>query len=228
MAETIPANLKDRLKASYDTIAPAYNDWTAYTTSLRTSYLNRLLDLLPSPATAPSTPIRALELGCGAGTPITSTLLTSPRGIPFHVTANDLSETQLSIAKANLGSDPAKVTWLQGDMMALSFPPASFDVIIALYSVIHLPREEQTALIGKIAKWLKPGGLMLVNFGAEESTGTEMKDWLGGWMYWSGWGAEKSLEVVKGAGVEVVMEEVAPEDGVDASFLWVIGRGKGE
>ncbi|KAK0624093.1 S-adenosyl-L-methionine-dependent methyltransferase [Immersiella caudata] len=220
----IPSNLKSRLKASYDTIAPTYNAWTAQHFSVRLTYLNHLLDLLPP--SPPTTPLRALELGCGAGIPITSTLLSSPRSIPFHVTANDLSSTQIALGKESLGSDPAKVEWLESDMMSLSFPPASFDVIIALYSVIHLPRDEQLQMIKRIGEWLKPGGVVLINFGEEESKGEVSEGWLGeeGWMYWSGWGKERYLKEVEGVGVEVVKGEVTEGDGVDARFLWVVGR----
>lgn len=222
----VPPNLKERIKESYDVIAPAYNNWTSGHSALRTTWLNHLLDLLPvlDPANIQTAPLHALELGCGAGVPITSTLLSSPRGIPFHVTANDISSTQLALAKESLGADDTKVKWVNGDMMALDFPDDSFDVIVALYSVIHLPREEQTEMLRRVDRWLKVGGLVLVNFGAEESEGMEFEDWLGGWMYWSGWGAERSLGVVKGVGLEVARWEVMPEDGVDASFLWVVGR----
>ncbi|KAK0647035.1 S-adenosyl-L-methionine-dependent methyltransferase [Cercophora newfieldiana] len=168
----IPDNLKDRLKVSYDLIAQKYNEWTAYNSSVRLTYLDHLLDLLPSPSTEPktktTTPLRALELGCGAGIPITSTLLSSPRGIPFHVTANDLSSTQIALGKEKLGDDETKVRWIQGDMTTLTFDENTFDVIIALYSLIHLPREEQKAMLGSIYKWLKPGGVVLMNFGEEE------------------------------------------------------------
>lgn len=111
-------------------------------------------------------------------------------------------------------------------MTKLEFPEGSFDLIIALYSIIHLPREEQVEMMGKVVKWLKKGGVVLVNFGAEESEGNEMDGWMGegGWMYWSGLGAEGSLDAVKKVGLEVVKGEVSDGDGVDANFLWVVGR----
>lgn len=219
-----PSDLKSRLKSSYDAVAPAYNAWTSISNTLRLTYLNHALDLLPS--SPPSTPLSALELGCGAGTPVCSTLLSSPRGLPFHVIGNDLSTTQVSLAKQNLGEDEEKVRWIEGDMTKLEFPEGSFDLIIALYSIIHLPREEQVEMMGKVVKWLKKGGVVLVNFGAEESEGNEMDGWMGegGWMYWSGLGAEGSLDAVKKVGLEVVKGEVSDGDGVDANFLWVVGR----
>jgi SAM-dependent methyltransferase len=215
----VPENLKARLKTSYDLIAKTYNEWTTYNSSIRLTYLDHLLDLLPSTSVEPNTtPLRALELGCGAGIPITSTLLSSPRGIPFHVTANDLSSTQITLGKEKLGDDPEKVKWIQGDMTLLEFEENTFDVVIALYSLIHLPREEQKVMMGKIYKFLKPGGVMSGGRGGGGGGGGG-----GGWSGRGG-GAEGSLEMVKGVGVEVVKGEVSPGDGVDASFLWVVGR----
>ncbi|KAK0704578.1 S-adenosyl-L-methionine-dependent methyltransferase [Lasiosphaeris hirsuta] len=222
-----PPDLKARLKASYDAIAPAYNAWSSVHNSLRLRYLSKLLALLP-PNDSPSPPLAVLELGCGAGTPVTETLVASPGGQSFHVTANDLSSTQIALGQAHLASHADRVTWLQGDMMTLEFADGSFDAIVALYSVIHLPREEQDVLIGRIAKWLKPGGVVLVNFAAEDMEAAILEKWLAeeGWMFWSGWGAEATLEKIRGGtGLEVVVEDVIKEEeGADAAFLWVIAK----
>ncbi|KAK5655780.1 hypothetical protein OQA88_5318 [Cercophora sp. LCS_1] len=219
-----PPNLKPRLATSYDTIATTYNAWTTTHSTLRLSYLSRLLGLLPPPQN--DTPTRVLELGCGAGIPITSTLVSSTDRV-FHVTANDLSPVQIALAKQNLGDDETRVTWKEGDMMALEFDDGAFDAVIGLYSLIHLPRKEQEVMMGRIGRWVKKGGLVLLTFGGEETEGVEMERWLGegGWMFWSSWGVEGSLEVVKRAGFEVLVNEVKEEEGVKGSeFLWVVGR----
>ncbi|MCP2248251.1 Methyltransferase domain-containing protein [Lentzea aerocolonigenes] len=44
-------------------------------------------------------------------------------------------------------------------MTALDFPDGSFDGIRAFYSILHVPRAEQSGLIAKIARWLKPHDL---------------------------------------------------------------------
>lgn len=237
LIQQTPDDLKSRLKASYDAIAPAYNTWTTTNHALRLRFLNRLLDhvVVPDPASSSASSsskdpfiLKALELGCGAGVPVVSTLLSSPRGIHFHVVGNDISTTQLALARESVkvqGGPEGRVKWIEGDMMSLSFPECSVDVVVALYSLIHLPRHEQEVMVRRIGAWLRPGGLMLVNFGAEEVEGVEMDGWLGGWMFWSGFGVGGSLEMVRGVGgLEVLSQEVTREDGVDAAFLWVIGR----
>ena len=225
-----PADLKSRLKASYDAIAPRYNEWTIPHSTTRLRYLDQLLGHLPPTpsSSSPSTPVSVLELGCGSGLPVTQKLLSHPH---FSVTANDLSSAQLALARASLQPDPCgpahgRLTLLEGDMLALDFTPATFDAVVAMYSIIHLPRAEQVEMLRKIAAWLKPGGWVLANFAAEEMAGWEMRNWLGeekGWMFWSGWGSGGTVEKVRGVGLEVVVQEIL-EDEVDAKFLWILAR----
>jgi SAM-dependent methyltransferase len=165
-----------------------------------------------------------LELGCGHGLPVTQKLLSHPN---FSVIANDLSSAQLALARTNLQPDPpSRLTLLEGDMLALDFPPASLDAVIAMYSIIHLPRAEQVEMLGKIVTWLKPGGWVLANFAAVELEGREVQNWLKeekGWMFWSSWGSEGTLEKVREVGLEVVVQETV-EDVVDVAFLWILAR----
>jgi SAM-dependent methyltransferase len=228
MSSEGPENMKERLKEAYDAIAPTYNEWTKRDTSLRLEYVEKLLDHLPQ--IKAGTPTSLLEVGCGCGLPVSAKLLSYPN---TTVTANDLSSVQVELARKNLvkseetpnGVSADRVILIPGDMLALDFPPAAFDAVIGLYSLIHLPREEQVQMIAKIAQWLKPGGVMLANFSAEAMAGTVMDGWLDerGWMFWSGWGAEESTRKIKESGLQIVLNEVT-EDVVDASFLWVIAR----
>ncbi|GAB1320933.1 Methyltransferase domain-containing protein [Madurella fahalii] len=231
---SVPANLKARIKESYDAIATAYNTWTESHHPVRLRYLSKLLAEFPPRSDDAgggggddkAAAMAALELGCGAGVPVTEALLA--RG-GTHVTANDLSSTQLALARQRLGDDPARVRWVEGDMMDLAFPPASFDLVVAFYSVIHLPRHEQRVLMERVAGWLKPGGVVLLNFGAEEMEGHVIDGWLDekGWMFWSGFGEVKTLEMLTDAGLEIVFSEVTrDETRIDGSFLWVIARRK--
>lgn len=294
-----PNEIKSRLKASYDAIAPRYNTWTTDHSILRNKYLDKLLEyLLPARGAVDSSSdhdgtqrvgmkgtgrvYRVLELGCGAGVPVTERLVKFDfehegfgPGYAFHVVANDLSSTQVELGMGKLGGHLVSTTtdgrpidlaeeqtgdgrsggmieWIQGDMTKLDFPDESLDAVIAMYSLIHLPREEQELMIRRIARWLKrprPGpssssdsppastaagtgaGIMLLNFGDEASEGDVMERWLGedkGWMYWSAWGAEKTMEIIKEKenGLEVLVDKVVSEleEGVDVSFLWVIAR----
>lgn len=224
-----PADLKSRLKASYDAVASRYNEWTIPHSTTRLHYLDQLLGRLPTDtSSSPAAPVSVLELGCGYGVPVTQKLLSYPN---FSVTANDLSSTQLALARAGLLPDPpgsahGRLTLLEGDMLALNFKPATFDAVVGMYSIIHLPRAEQVEMLRKIVAWLKPGGWVLANFAAKELAGREMQNWLGeekAWMFWSGWGSEGTVDKMREAGLEVVVQETV-EDVVDAKFLWILAR----
>lgn len=96
---------------------------------------------------------------------------------------------------------------------------------MAFYSIIHLPRAEQSFLLSQIADWLEPGGLFVGNFAVEASEAIVAEKWLGeekGWMYWSAWGKEKTLDEMRKVGLEIVVADVV-EDEVDSTvFVWVI------
>ena len=218
------------MKASYDAIADTYNaEFTKPNDTLRLDYLDRLLTKLQqSSSCSDNNTVRVLELGCGAGVPATKFLLKRPNPV-FHVTGNDISTTQLDLARTHLSAYEDRLTLVQGDMLGLDFAPASFDAVTGFYSIIHLPRDEQTLLMAKIAAWLKPGGYLLANFLVMTIETLQMEKWLGhekGWMFWSGWGEEKSVEMVEKAGFEVEVREVKQAEG-DAPFVWVLARKAG-
>lgn len=221
----VPEGLKSRLKESYDAIAEHYTAWATRTADIRIDHLNQLLALLPS------THKDILELGSGAGIPTIEKML--GHDARFRIVANDLSPTQIALGKARLQSiyrnvdedEMDRVRWVEGDMMELVFPDASFDVVLGFYTVQHLPREEQTALLGRVVEWLRPGGFVLMNFPVEETPGEVMEGWMGdkGWVYLSGWGAKKYRALMMEFGMEVLLDEVKM-DNVRAEFLWIVAR----
>jgi len=214
-----PTNLKSRLRDSYDAIAPRYNEWTTIHAGIRLQWLEKLVPHLLEK----NEPVSVLELGCGCGLPVTQKLLSNHN---ISVIANDLSSTQIAIAKENLASSANRITFLEGDMLTLDLAPEYLEEVVAFYSIIHLPRDEQCTLLEHIAKWLKPGGYLLANFSAETIEGSEMEKWLKedkGWMFWSGWGTEGTIGKIKDAGLNIAISEVQG-DAVDAMFLWVLAR----
>lgn len=239
------AEIKARIAASYNQIAQKYLDWSTQHRNGSISFLQQYIiphlnSVSDSYDAWEEGNVRALELGCGAGIPTTQ-LLASVKNI--NITANDISPKQISLARHNLVSlsrSSSSITLIKGDMMGLSFSRSKFDAVVAMYSIFHLPRSEQPIILSKISAWLKPGGLLLCCFPSEELEQLVERDWLekGAWMFWSSWGKNKSLEMVRDAGLEVIMEKVIGDEGSDDShadakgkakpkFLWVVAR-KGE
>ncbi|EFX05945.1 stomatin family protein [Grosmannia clavigera kw1407] len=228
---SLPENLKARLKASYDAIAPTYNAWTIGHSPMRMQYLDLLIARLQKETSTGVGPLRVVELGCGAGVPVTERLLTALR--PVHVMANDLSSTQIRLARTTLGDHGetveggggSSVDWLEADMMSLAFSDATIDAVVGFYSLIHLPRDEQTELLGRIARWLRPGGCLLANFAEVAKPAIVMDRWLhdDGWMFWSGWGVNGTRARIREAGFDLVVAQVE-QDAVDANFFWVLAQ----
>ncbi|KAL3424785.1 methyltransferase [Phlyctema vagabunda] len=210
----VPHPSKKTVEESYDKIARTYLEWTSSFPSPRVTYLRKLISLLP-----PTAQNNFLELGCGAGVPCTQIL--AQHG---SIIAVDVSTAQLEMARANVPGPG--VEFQKADMGDLEFQDGSFDAVAGFYSLIHLPRSEQTILIKRIFRWLKPGGYMLANFatnGIEESWGG---DWLGSEMFWSGWDVKGNIEMIQSAGFEVSIGnvEIENEGTKDVEFLWVIAR----
>ncbi len=156
-----------------------------------------------------------LDLGCGAGDPATSWLAQR-----FAVTGVDFSAKQLELARRNAPS----ASFIKADMTDLSFAPETFDAVVALHSIIHVPRAEHPALIGNIHHWLKPGGIFLATWALGEWEGTE-SDWEG-WgapMRWSHYDGQTSLKLLRDAGFTTLRAEVRTTRG-DESWLWVLAR----
>lgn len=146
---------------------------------------------------------KVLDLGCGCGVP--GAKLLSRR---FEVVGVDISEVQISRARKLMPES----TFLCADMTRVRFLAGSIDAAVCLYSIIHVPVEEQPALIERIGRWIRPGGPFVLIAGAVSSTGTE-KSWLGSTseMYWSHADAETYAQWLIGAGFEIRRRETIPE-----------------
>jgi SAM-dependent methyltransferase len=206
-----PRDAKRIVEEGYDRIAETYRDWAARSPSeVRTRYTDLLLGALPPGAAV-------LELGCGTGEPMTRRLAAR-----FHVTGVDLSARHIALAQAAI----PQATFIQADMAAVDFPPASFDAVAAFYSIIHLPREEHADLLWRIAVWLRPGGLLVATMGAGDTPAGVEADWLGAPMYWSHFDSATNRRLVTAAGLDLVEahEETEDEDGTPVTFLWVVAR----
>jgi len=195
----------------YDAIARRYMEWSDLDPSPeRMRQLARLLDLLPGGA-------RVLELGCGAGVPVTRALARR-----CQVVGVDISAAQIALARENVPD----AMFVQSDMSALDVPPCSFDAVVGFYALIHVPRAEHAALLARIHSWLRPGGLFFATMGAGDTPGAVDPDWLGAPMYWSHFDAGTNRALVRQAGFAMQSADIVAEDedGKPVQFLWVAAR----
>ena len=96
---------------------------------------------------------RVLDLGCGAGQ------------LAFHLAESgasevvgvDISEQMLGLARAE--RNHPRVTYLREALEAADFPPASFDLVVSSLAFHYV--EDYGALVGRVARWLVPGGILV-------------------------------------------------------------------
>lgn len=200
---------KRLVAAGYDEVAERHAEWAARTrVGERIEYVSRVLAWL-----APGSTI--LDVGCGAAGVSTRMLAASHRLVGL-----DLAWSNLDLARRNV---PA-AAFVQADMSEVSFRPASFDAVVAFYSMIHLPRAEHGPLLLSIADWLKPGGLLAAAFGTRDVAEGVEDDWLGVRMFSSSHPPETTVRLISDAGLRVMDAQIRTEDedGVPVPFLWVL------
>jgi cyclopropane fatty-acyl-phospholipid synthase-like methyltransferase len=178
--------------------------------------------------------LRVLDVGCGSGRPATSLCL----DYGVDVTGVDLSACQLELARKHLDSprsspdERGHLDLVHGDIMDQHFFQESFDGVVGLGSLAHLPKEEQTVFLNRAEKWLKPGGLLMIKITTDEVDHKEKTVSVGhqlGWLYWSGWGEEKMLQVLGSLGFAILDKESnANVDGLsELKHTWVIAKKTG-
>ena len=200
------------VRTGYDAIADDYLAWTARVENdPKAAYVEQLSARLRAG-------VRVLELGCGAGEPCTRVLAAR-----FEVTGVDISAEQLSRARQNVPG----AHFIEADLTTLELDPKSYDAVVGIYVLNHVPRELQGELLRRVAGWLLPGGYLLATFGTvDEAEWTG--DWLGTTMFYSSWDISMNRRLVRDAGFELLADDLVtlhepPPDG-DATFQWVLAR----
>jgi SAM-dependent methyltransferase len=154
-----------------------------------------------------------LDLGCGCGVPVARSLAAAG----YSVTGVDISEVQIDRARRLV---PAG-TFLCADATEVDFPPGSFDAIVCLYTLIHMPLAAQPPLLRRAASWLRPAGWLLAVAGHSAWTGTE-DNWLDGHtrMCWSQADAGTYRSWLERSGLEITAEAFVPEEDGGHSLFW--------
>jgi ubiquinone/menaquinone biosynthesis C-methylase UbiE len=190
----------------YDKIADTYVDRFGVS-AIRQKWVARLIERLPASGA------RVLDLGCGAGIPVSRELA----ALAHCVVGVDSSAEQVARARRNVPTG----TFIQADMCELQLDDGAFDAIGAFYSIIHVPAVEQQLLLAKIARWLKPEGTLVASFGSGAG-GDWTGEWLGAPMFFSHNSEATTLGHLHDAGLVVQQAEVERQDNEDAEFLWVV------
>ena len=191
----------------YDAMAGRYGRWAAAVTGdPRERYVSELTAGLADGAAV-------LDLGCGSGIP-TGRMLSER----FTVTGVDVSAAQLTLARTSMPG----ATLVHADLSEVELPAASFDAVVSLFALSHVPRDRHAALFGRIAGWLRPGGRLLATLG---SSGEDWQgEWLGVPMHFSSHDPATSAALLEAAGLRILLDRVEPmhEPEGDVEFQWVL------
>jgi 2-polyprenyl-3-methyl-5-hydroxy-6-metoxy-1,4-benzoquinol methylase len=102
-----------------------------------------------------------LDLGCGSGVPIARSLADAG----YRVTGIDISEVQVRRARERV----PQADFIQVDATAAFFDDASFDAVVSLYALIHIPLAEQPPLLHYAEGGREPGvGVTAAQVGQDE------------------------------------------------------------
>jgi cyclopropane fatty-acyl-phospholipid synthase-like methyltransferase len=202
---------KEIVARGYDAIALRYAEWAGRVASPAMEWLRDLDSRLPDRS-------NVLELGCGRGVPGTRQLARRHR-----VTGVDISAVQIELARHHV----PEASFLNADALELEIAEGTLDAVVALYFFGHVPMREQRELIGRIALWLREGGLFLATLGTGDAGEDVDQDWLGAPMFFASLGADSYLPLLRDCGLEPAREEVVtqhePGHG-EIAFHWVLSR----
>jgi SAM-dependent methyltransferase len=204
------ADPKQLVARSYDQIALRYAAWNVEgNPTMR--FVRELDARLPEGADV-------LELGCGRGVPVARELAKRHR-----LTGVDISAAQIALARHHV----PEANFVHGDYTEIDVAADSLDAVAAILTVTHVPREEHAELLGRIARWLRDGGLLLCSLGSGDAPGSVEEDWLGAPMFFSHFDADTNRRLLRETGFELLLDEIVPmqEEGHgEARFLWVLAQ----
>jgi SAM-dependent methyltransferase len=162
----------------------------------------------------PAEPV-VLELGCGSGSYATSVF--SERGALLGI---DISAEQVRRARHRYPG----ARFVEADFTMVALDPDSFDAVVSVYVLNHVPRADLPVLLTTVAEWLKSGGHFLASFGRSGGEGVE-DEWLGVPMFFASYTEGENRQLVQAAGLEIERDEVIaivePDHG-EARFQWIL------
>lgn len=141
----------DRTRRAYDTVAREYARQlpdASFEAPLDLAMIDEFVRRLPAEADV-------LDAGCGTGRMLRHLTALAPS---LRVSGVDLSPGM--VAEARAASPDLEI--IVGDIAALPHASATFDGVLAWYSLIH--RAELAPMLRELLRVLRPGGMLLTGF----------------------------------------------------------------
>jgi len=189
---------RDAVRRAWDEVAETYaarRDPDGSDAAL----IDDLLDALASdPAVGDGDPL-VLDVGCGDGARTLANLPPGSVGI-------DISRRGLDLARETV----PEARLVHGEMSALPFAADRFDAVTAYHAVFHVERERHPEVYAEFARVLRPGGRLLTTLPGGRFE-TVRRGWMGGEMFFSAPGRERTLDQLRAAGFTEVETPTATD-----------------
>ena len=174
-------------------------------------WVDKLLDLIEDGS-------NLLELGCGGGGPATVRLAESHRLLGVDISPRQVERARERVPHASFQC---------ADATELALESGSFDAVVSLFMLGHVPRAEQAPLLGSIASWLRGGGYLLATMGTADAHDEVDENWLGAPMLFASFDEVADRRLLADAGFALIEARVIPVEepghGV-VSFMWMLAR----
>ena len=197
----------DEVRRAWDDVAATYADRRDPDGS-DAALIDDLLADLPA---APD----VLDVGCGDGARTLANL--PPGSVGLDVSRRGLDLARETVPDARL---------VHGEMSALPFGADRFDAITAYHAVFHVERDRHPDVYEGFARVLRPGGRLLTTLPGGRFE-TVRRGWMGGRMFFSAPGRDRTLAQLREAGFDAVETTTATDPlGSSTEFaLATLGEG---
>lgn len=168
---------------------------------------DKVINLIPKQADI-------LDLGCGNGYPYDYYFCSKG----FNLTGVDFCEKHIEQAKMINTNANYSVNDIENYKIE-----QQFDLIMMLFSMLHLPREKHKELLSKIYENLNDSGILLLTLRDEDAGIIKYKNnFCNQEMMWSYYNYETYIRILSEIGFKVLYSENQNKYGIDESHNWVI------
>ncbi|MEV0981662.1 class I SAM-dependent methyltransferase [Streptomyces sp. NPDC049915] len=138
---------------------------------------------------------RVLDVGSGTGRPTAAALA----GAGHDVLGVDVSPVMVSLASRQVPG----ARFRHADIRELPLEDASFDAVCVYFALLQMSRQEQTGVVGRLARALRPGGTMVLATVPADVENLPI-DFMGQPVRATSFGAEDFAALARSAGLTVL------------------------
>ncbi|WP_299332427.1 class I SAM-dependent methyltransferase [Haloplanus sp.] len=182
---------QDAIRRAWDDIAETYARRRDPTGSDADLLDDLTADLPPDPT--------VLDVGCGDGARTLANL--SGERIGLDISRRGLELARDTVPDAHL---------VQADMTAVPLADGSVDAVTAYHAVFHVPRDRQPEVYREFDRVLSQDGTLLLTLPSGRFE-TVREGWMGGRMFFSSPGRDRTLDHLRDAGFDTLRTETATD-----------------